>query len=190
MNSTKTTSKNTAIMACVAVACLCVGSAVADDRCITQALPTKFIRVWDLELGEGVLSNVGGLPCDNQDWVRIRRNDKPSRTGVTNSVGMLLMDQVMDDLEAMGDNDNASAYYCPDGIRWYSLNQFKGCNLKDDSEFELKGKTYKNDDKDMTWVQSIKATVSYVCNNQARRRDIGVSYTAVVRSECRDDWVQ
>jgi len=36
----------------------------------------------------------------------------------------------------------------------------------------------------MTWVHSIKATVSYVCNNQARRRDIGVSYTAVVRSEC------
>ena len=30
MNSTKTTFKNTAIMAGVAVACLCVGSAVAD----------------------------------------------------------------------------------------------------------------------------------------------------------------
>ena len=174
-------------MAAVAVACLCVGSAVAepDYRGITQALPTKFIRVWDLELGEGVLSKVGGLPCDNRDWVRIRRNDKPSRTGVTNSVGMVLIDQVMDDLKAMGDNDNASAYYCPDGIKWYSLNQFKGCNLKDDSVFTLRGKTYKNDDKDMTWVQSIKATVSYVCNNQARRRDIGVSYTAVVRSESR-----
>ena len=187
-------------MAGVAVACLCVGSAVAEPDCrgITQALPTKFIRVWDLELGEGVLSKVGGLPCDNRDWVRIRRNDKPSRTGVTNSVGMVLIDQVMDDLKAMGDNDNASAYYCPDGIKWYSLNQFKGCNLKDDSVFTLRGKTYKNDDKAdygvvdnvVLLVQSIKATVSYVCNNQARRRDIGVSYTAGVRSACRNDWVQ
>lgn len=183
MNSTKTTSKTTAIMAGVAVACLCVGSAVADDRCINSALPTKFIRVWELDLGQQALS-VTATPCNTRDWVRIPRDDKPSRTGVTNSVGMLLIDQVMDDLEAMGDNDNASAYYCPDGIKWYSLNQFKGCNLKDDSVFTLRGKTYKNDDKDMTWVQSIKATVSYVCNNQARRRDIGVSYTAVVRSEC------
>jgi len=187
MNSTKTTFKNTAIMACVAVACLCVGSAVADDRCINSALPTKFIRVWDLELGEGVLSNVGGLPCDKQDWVRIPRNDKPSRTGVTNSVGMLLIDQVMDDLEAMGDNDNASAYYCPDGIKWYYVDKLGGCNLKDDSVFTLRGKTYQNDDENMTMVQSIKAVVSYVCNNQARTRILGVAYTAVVRSECRDD---
>jgi hypothetical protein len=180
--------KNTAIMACVAVACLSVGSAAAKDdgdaRCIYQALPEKFVRVWDLDLGQTSLSKVGGLPCD-KDWERISTDDQGSRTGVTNSIGDLLIEEVMDDLLAMGDNDNASAYYCPDGIRWYSVNTFNGCNLEDGKKFSLKGKTYENNDEDMSWVQSIKATVSYVCNKQARRRDIGVSYTAVVSSECR-----
>jgi hypothetical protein len=93
----------------------------------------------------------------------------------------------MDDLEAMGDNDNASEYYCPDGIKWYYVDKLGGCNLKDDSVFTLRGKTYQNDDENMTMVQSIKAVISYVCNNQARTRILGVAYTAVVRSECRDD---
>ena len=189
MNSAKTTSKasKTAAVVGLAVACLSVGSAAAKDaRCINIALPEKFIRVWDLELGEDRLSKVGGLPCDKKDWVRISNNDKASRTGVTASIGDLLIDQVMDDLEVMGDNDNASAYYCPDGIKWYAVNKFNGCNLRDGSEFSLGGKTYPNDEEGMSWVQSIKATVSYVCNKQARQRDIGVSYTAVVKSECRD----
>lgn len=197
MNCSKTskTSKTSkrAVALGIAVACLSAGSAMAQDdgadgqgdaRCIYQALPKKFIRVWDLDLGQDSLSKVSGLPCDDKDWQRISTNDKASRTGVTNSVGDLLIEQVMDDLLVMGDNDNASAYYCPDGIQWYSVNKFNGCNLKQGSEFSLKGKTYENGDT--SWVQSVKATVSYVCKNQARRRDIGVAYTAVVNSKCRD----
>lgn len=176
MVSNKT--KMTAAVAVVAVASQ--ASAAKDARCIHQALPEQWIRVWDLELGETSLSKVGGLPCD-KGWYSISKNDKGSRTGVTNSVGNLLIEQIMDDLQSMGSNGNADAYYCPDGIQWYSVNSFDGCNAKDGTKLTLKGKTYQNDDT--SWVQSIRATVSYVCTHQARRRDIGVSYSAVVSND-------
>ena len=104
---------------------------------------------------------------------------------ITNTVGNLLIQQVMDDLQAMGDNDNASAYYCPDGIQYFWVHpDYEGCDAKEGTKLTVRNKTYQN--TDTTWLQSVKAIVSYGCTHQARRKDIGVSYTAVVSNdECR-----
>ena len=175
-----------AVIACIATSVTSITSATAQDspapsedaRCIHQELPIEFVRIWDLELGQTSLSKVGGLPSDDKNWFKIGLNDQSTRTGVTNSVGDLLITDLFDSLEAMGENSGADAYLCPDGIQWYSVNAFDGCEAKQGTSLTLKDKTYAN--TETSWLQSIRATVSYVCTHEARRKDIGVSYTAVV----------
>jgi hypothetical protein len=188
---------NKKIAAAVAVAYL-AGVARADDttadatpdaRCIHQVIPTDFVRIWDLDLGQTDIKKVSGLPCDGgKTWSAFDSDNgwvHSESSGITNTVGNLLIQQVMDDLQAMGDNDNASAYYCPDGIQYFWVHpDYEGCDAKEGTKLTVRNKTYQN--TDTTWLQSVKAIVSYGCTHQARRKDIGVSYTAVVSNdECR-----
>ena len=179
----------TATLSAAAVALLAgAGAAQAKDaRCINTNLPVDWIRIWDLELGETDLDKVGGLPCD-KNWDRTPSDDSVP-VDIQNSIGELLIakDGVMDTLEVMGTNGDADVYYCEDGLRWFSVDQYGGCTLKDGKRFKYKGKTYKNTSPnskgDYKYVDSVKATVSYVCNGQARIRRIGVSYSAVVKHD-------
>jgi len=162
--------------------------ATPDARCIHQVIPTDFVRIWDLDLGQTDIKEVSGLPCDGEKWSAFDSDNgwvHSESSGITNTVGNLLIQQVMDDLQAMGDNDNASSYYCPDGIQYFWVHpDYEGCDAKEGTKLTVRNKTYQN--TDTTWLQSVKAIVSYGCTHQARRKDIGVSYTAVVSNdECR-----
>jgi len=162
--------------------------ATPDARCIHQVIPTDFVRIWDLDLGQTDIKEVSGLPCDGEKWSAFDSDNgwvHSESSGITNTVGNLLIQQVMDDLQAMGDNDNASSYYCPDGIQYFWVHpDYEGCDAKEGTKLTVRNKTYQN--TDTTWLQSVKAIVSYGCTHQARRKDIGISYTAVVSNdECR-----
>ncbi len=64
----------------------------------------------------------------------------------------------------------------------YTVNDFKGCALKNGETFKYRGKAYTN--TDTTHVDSLAMTLSYVCNQQSRRRDIGVTATAIMKTKC------
>jgi hypothetical protein len=159
----------------------------SDDQasCVTEQMPTDYVRLWGLELGEKNVDKVGGLQCDG-DWDDFESNAQYLKSSMWASSAGLLAEEVMPSLEIMGENGGADVYYCPDGVKWYTLNDFQGCSLKDGKSWDYRGKTYKNAKDGSTYVQSVRATLSYVCNKQARIRNVGVSYTAVIEPQCRD----
>ena len=74
-------------------------------------------------------------------------------------------------------------YYCDKGIKWYTVNNFKGCALKDGKTYDYRGKKYKASGKN--GVMEVGMTISYVCNQNARVRSAAVSYTAATKTDCR-----
>ena len=91
--------------------------------------------------------------------------------------------EVMSNLELMTGDPNSDVFRCgKEGVRWYTVNDFKGCALKNGETFKYRGKAYTN--TDTTHVDSLAMTLSYVCNQQSRRRDIGVTATAIMKTKC------
>ena len=95
----------------------------------------------------------------------------------------VLLKEVMSSLELMTGDPNSEVFRCgQEGVRWCTVNDFKGCALKNGETFKYRGKAYTN--TDTTHVDSLAMTLSYVCNQQARRRDIGVTATAIMQTKC------
>lgn len=160
-------------------------AAAQDDwSCVTEARAANIIRLWDEELGETKLSNVGGLQCDDADFQSFGTNDRTLRSDMWNQAADVLTEELMPTLALQKDaNEDADVYYCDNGIKWYTLNSFKGCSLKDGKTFEYRGKTYKAQGDE--GVMSVAMTLSYVCNQQARVRNVGISYTTTTKTACR-----
>eukprot|EP00889_Picochlorum_renovo_P006671 jgi/Picre1/33701/NNA_001180.t1 len=114
-----------------------------DDNkyCVTEARATDIIRLWDEELGETKLSKVIIPNCDDKGWSQIERNQQNVRSDMWNQAADVLTEEFQPTLAVqVGD---AEDYLCPDGIRWYTVNDFKGCALDDGQSWEYRGKTYK-----------------------------------------------
>jgi len=125
-----------------------------------------------------------GLPCDG-DWDDFQTNARQYKSDMWNQAADALTEAVQPSLAVVDANSPDNAYLCEDGIKWYTVNSFKGCTLKDGKTFDYRGKTYKNDENGNEGVMSVAMTVSYVCNKQARVRDMGFSYTTVTKTDCR-----
>ena len=180
--STKTT-----IAVAVAIACAAGANARrlnADDgsTCINTSTPKDFIRMWGLELGETDVNALQGLPCDDQ-WESYDSESAPYLEHAVQASMPSVLKEVMSSLKLMTGDPNSEVYRCgPKGVKWFTVNEWKGCTLKDGETFTYRSKNYKN--TDASHVDSLAATVSYVCNGEARRRDIGVSYTAIAEEKC------
>lgn len=154
-----------------------------DDNkyCVTEARATDIIRLWDEELGGTKISSVVLPTCDDKGWSPIERNQQNLRSDMWNQAADVLTEELMPTLaDQFGDAEN---YLCPDGIKWYTLNDFKGCALNDGETFEYRSKKYKAKGND--GVMTVGMTLSYVCNGGARRKDVGLSYTTVTKTDCR-----
>ena len=180
--STKTT-----IAVAVAIACAAGANARrlnADDgsTCINTSTPKDFIRMWGLELGETDVNALQGLPCDDQ-WESYDSESAPYLQHAVQASMPSVLKEVMSELKYMTGDADSEVFRCgAEGVKWFTVNEWKGCALKDGEKFSYKGKTYSNTPK--SHVDSLSATVSYVCNGQARRRDVGVTYTAIVEDKC------
>lgn len=183
--------KSTAIV--LAAAALCAGTdarrltdASDDASCVTVSTPKDFIRLWGIELGGDAATDVdalGGLPCDDS-WETYDADSAPYLKKDVWASAPATLKEVMASLKLSSGDPDAEVFRCgKEGVRWYTVNDFKGCALRDGETFDYRGKAYKNTGK--THVDSLAATLSYVCNGQARRRDIGVTYTAVVETKCK-----
>jgi hypothetical protein len=152
--------------------------------CLTTTVPQDggFVRFWDVELGQTDLSKVSGLPCDG-DWETFQKNAQYLKGNMWASAGTVLAKDLMADLALMTGDPDSEVFYCPDGVKWFALRDFAGCALKDGKKWTYRGKTYENEGSSS--LQSVKMTLSYVCNKQARRRDVGISYTTVVETSCK-----
>jgi hypothetical protein len=159
----------------------------ADDgsTCIATSRPKDFIRVWGLELGGDAATDVNaldGLPCDD-NWDSFDKDNAPYLEHAVQASMPSVLKEVMAELKLMTGDPNSEVFRCgAEGVKWFTVNDWKGCALKDNQTFQYRGKSYKNTAK--SHVDSLAATVSYVCNGQARRRDIGVTYSAIVEDTC------
>ena len=159
----------------------------ADDgsTCITTSPPKDFVRLWNLELGGDAatdINQVSGLPCDDK-WESYDSESAPYLQSDVQASMPSVLKEVMSSLKLMTGDPNSEVYRCgPKGVKWFTVNEWKGCTLKDGETFTYRSKNYKN--TDASHVDSLAATVSYVCNGEARRRDIGVSYTAIAEEKC------
>ena len=194
MSPIKINKNNTSIAVAIAIAvALCAATPDArrllqdDDgsTCIQTSTPKDFIRIWGLELGGDAATNVedlDGLPCDGQ-WEDFSKDSAPYLQHAVYSSMPATLKEVMAELKVMTGDPNSSVFRCgPKGVKWYTVNDFRGCTLRDGETFNYKGKNYANTDG--SHIESLAATVSYVCNGEARRRDIGVTYSAILEDKC------
>ena len=182
--------KSTKTTIAVAVACAAGANARrlnADDgsTCITTSTPKDFVRLWNLELGGDAatdINQVSGLPCDDK-WESYDSESAPYLQSDVQASMPSVLKEVMSELKYMTGDSDSEVFRCgAEGVKWFTVNEWKGCALKNGEKFSYKGKTYSNTPK--SHVDSLSATVSYVCNGQARRRDVGVTYTAIVEDKC------
>lgn len=156
-----------------------------NESCVTTTTPKDFVRLWGIEIGNDAATDIdqlGGLPCDDA-WESYDAESAPYLKKDVWASTPATLKEVMSSLKMMTGDTNAEVFRCgKEGVKWYTVNDFKGCALRDGETFNYRGKAYRN--KDNAHVDSLAATISYVCNGQARRRDIGVSYTAVVETKC------
>ena len=155
------------------------------STCIQTSTPKDFIRIWGLELGGDAATNVedlDGLPCDGQ-WEDFSKDSAPYLQHAVYSSMPATLKEVMAELKVMTGDPKSSVFRCgPKGVKWYTVNDFRGCTLRDGETFKYKGNNYTNTDG--SHIESLAATVSYVCNGEARRRDIGVTYSAIFEDKC------
>ena len=176
----------------VRAAALCAGAdarrlmdAGDDTTCVTTATPKDFVRVWGIELGGDAATDVEalmGLPCDDA-WETYDADSAPYLESDVWASAPATLKEVMSNLELMTGDPNSDVFRCgKEGVRWYTVIDFKGCALKNGETFKYRGKAYTN--TDTTHVDSLAMTLSYVCNQQSRRRDIGVTATAIMKTKC------
>lgn len=154
----------------------------SDWSCVTEARATDFIRQWDEELGETDLSKIPDR-CDDPDFESFEDNARQYQSDIWNQAADFLTEVYMPTLQVQGKNGDADMYYCDKGIKWYTVNNFKGCALKDGKTYDYRGKKYKASGKN--GVMEVGMTISYVCNQNARVRSAAVSYTAATKTDCR-----
>lgn len=156
-----------------------------DATCITTSTPKDFVRLWGIELGSDAAYNateLKGLPCDDS-WESYNATSAPYLEHNVWASAPAVLKEVMSSLKLSTGDPDSEVFRCgKEGVKWYTVNDFRGCALKDGKTFEYRGKSYTNTDD--THVDSLAATISYVCNGQARRRDVGVTYTAVAETKC------
>jgi hypothetical protein len=182
--------KSSAVVAVLAAA-LCAGADArrlmddgGDTTCVTTSTPKDFVRLWGIELGGDAATDVDALslPCDDA-WETYDADSAPYLKNDVWASMPATLKEVMSSLKLMTGDPNSEVFRCGnEGVRWYTVNDFKGCALKDGETFDYRGKAYTNTDK--THVDSLAVTLSYVCNGQARRRDIGVTATAIMETKC------
>ena len=143
--------------------------------CVTEARATDFIRQWR----EATLAE----RCENEDFEPFEDNARQYKSDMWNQAADFLTEMYMPTLKAQGTYGGADEYYCDKGIKWYTVNTFKGCTLKDGKTYTHREKKYKASGN--KGVMEVGMNVSYVCNEQARVRDIAVSYTTVTKTACR-----
>ena len=151
--------------------------------CVTEARATDFIRQWDEDLGETKLSNIADRCEDEPDFEPFEDNARQYQSDMWNQAADFLTEVFMPTLNVQGTNGGADVYYCDKGIKWYTVNAFKGCTLKDGKTYSYGGKKYKASGN--KGVMEVGMTISYVCNEQARVRDVAVSYTTATKTACR-----
>jgi len=154
----------------------------SDWSCVTEARASDFIRQWDEELGETKLSNIPDR-CDDPDFESFENNARQYQSDIWNQAADFLTEVFMPTLNVQGTNNDADVYYCDNGIKWYTVNDFKGCTLKDGKTYDYRGKKYKASGND--GVMEVGMTISYVCNQNARVRNVAVSYTTATKTDCR-----
>lgn len=108
------------------------------STCIQTSTPKDFIRIWGLELGGDAATNVedlDGLPCDGQ-WEDFSKDSAPYLQHAVYSSMPATLKEVMAELKVMTGDPKSSVFRCgPKGVKWYTVNDFRGCTLRDGETF-------------------------------------------------------
>lgn len=151
--------------------------------CVTEARATDFIRTWDEQLGGTKLSSLADR-CQDASFDKFETNARQYQSDIWNQAADYLTEVFMPTLNIQKDADeDADAYYCDKGIKWYTVNGFKGCTLQNGKTYDYRGTTYKAQGN--SGVMEVDMTISYVCNQNARVRNVAVSYTTATKTACR-----